>query len=479
MAEAPRVFISYSHDSDAHRARVLALSERLRRDGIPTVLDRYVNGAPPEGWPRWMLDRLDEVERVLLVCTPTYYRRFRGHEEPGKGKGVDWEGAIMTQAIYDARSHTTRFIPVLFDRAHQSSIPDPVRGQGFYCLDAESGYQALYDALLDQAGVEPGPVGELKPKPRPRGEPLVFPEPGARSVRSPSDSTDLSLVAPVRRDSPAAQPSAPVDDDRRGDWVAERDEDLVKVFDHQTQLSLIARVRDSATDPAIFLFHARSDDWPSYLADHLLLDPWPDGRGPLRNPVHFALRRYDRHGFWEALLQMVPGAHETTDEAAQRTRVREWLRGDDLWVFSVMVELRCCGGQLPEILRGAHTALAALGDLGSGTRVLVLFACISEARRAPFWRGLWSRLHSPSFTRLGKLCELESADIERWFTDFPKCRKQDYNHDQIKADLLKLFTADKPRRRYSDVRNFLVGDLPGTGALSKARLRDDPLGRYD
>ncbi len=32
------VFISYSHDSDAHRERVLGLSERLRQDGIPTLL---------------------------------------------------------------------------------------------------------------------------------------------------------------------------------------------------------------------------------------------------------------------------------------------------------------------------------------------------------------------------------------------------------------------------------------------------------
>ena len=36
----PTVFISYSHDSDAHRERVLGLSERLRADGIATILDR-------------------------------------------------------------------------------------------------------------------------------------------------------------------------------------------------------------------------------------------------------------------------------------------------------------------------------------------------------------------------------------------------------------------------------------------------------
>ena len=63
------VFISYSHDADAHRERVLALSERLREDGIETILDQYVNGSPTEGWPRWMLNGLDAADSVIVVCT--------------------------------------------------------------------------------------------------------------------------------------------------------------------------------------------------------------------------------------------------------------------------------------------------------------------------------------------------------------------------------------------------------------------------
>jgi hypothetical protein len=73
------VFISYSHDSDEHRGRVLRLSERLRVDGIETILDRYVEGgSPPEGWPRWMMNGLDQATHILCVCIQTYYRRFRG-----------------------------------------------------------------------------------------------------------------------------------------------------------------------------------------------------------------------------------------------------------------------------------------------------------------------------------------------------------------------------------------------------------------
>jgi hypothetical protein len=170
----PVVFISYSHDSDEHRERVLALSERLRQDGIDTRLDRYPNGTPPGGWPRWMLNQLDAANFVLVVCTETYYRRFRGHEQPGKGKGADWEGALITQEIYDSRSNTTKFVPVFLGVAVDAHIPEPLRKDSYYALASEDAYGNLYDFLLGQAGVEPGPLGELKIKLRRQGSALSF-----------------------------------------------------------------------------------------------------------------------------------------------------------------------------------------------------------------------------------------------------------------------------------------------------------------
>ncbi len=179
----PRVFISYSHDSPAHRALVLGLSERLRADGIDTRLDQYVNGTPPEGWPRWMLNQLDWAESVLVICTATYYRRFRGLEAPGLGKGVDWEGAVITQTLYDARSVTAKFIPVLFAADGGGCIPEPLRGQTFYILTADQSYQALYAALLGQAGIEPGALGLPRRQARASGTPLVFDDAGDQPVQ--------------------------------------------------------------------------------------------------------------------------------------------------------------------------------------------------------------------------------------------------------------------------------------------------------
>jgi len=45
-----KVFISYSHDSAEHSARVLALADKLREMGVDVELDRY-HVRPPKGWP--------------------------------------------------------------------------------------------------------------------------------------------------------------------------------------------------------------------------------------------------------------------------------------------------------------------------------------------------------------------------------------------------------------------------------------------
>lgn len=162
----PIVFISYSHDSDAHRQRVLDLSERLRRNGYETRLDRYANGSPPQGWPRWMLDQLDEATHVLVVCTETYYRRFRGKEAPGVGKGVDWEGNAIAQKLYDDKSLNNRFIPIVFEPTDTAHIPEPLRPYSHYQPTDDAAYEQLLDAIAGTAGIEPAPVGERKPRTR-------------------------------------------------------------------------------------------------------------------------------------------------------------------------------------------------------------------------------------------------------------------------------------------------------------------------
>jgi hypothetical protein len=190
----PKVLISYSHDSEDHKRLVLQLAERLRQDGIDAQIDQYVAGTPSGGWPRWMLDQLDWAEFVLLVCTETYYRRFRGHEEPDRGRGADWEGNLITMEIYRAKSGTIKFVPVCFVQSDSRFVPEPLRGHTVYVLDSEQSYEELYAFLTGQAGIRPGELGPLKKLAGPEVESLTFGE--RTKVKAPlqprSSQADLS-----------------------------------------------------------------------------------------------------------------------------------------------------------------------------------------------------------------------------------------------------------------------------------------------
>jgi hypothetical protein len=177
-ASPPSVFISYSHDSAEHAELVLRFAERLRKDGIDAQVDQYVGGRPPGGWPRWMLDTLDWADFVLLICTEPYYRRFRGKDDPDMGRGVDWEGQLITLEIYSSKSHTLKFIPVIFGAEDRKFVPEPLSDH-VYCLESEESYGELYSVLTGQASVVLSELGTVRKLPSKDVQPLDF----IRSVR--------------------------------------------------------------------------------------------------------------------------------------------------------------------------------------------------------------------------------------------------------------------------------------------------------
>jgi len=172
LIEPPKVFITYSHDSQNNK-RVLDLSNRLRKDGIDCNIDQYEN-SPPEGWPRWTVKQIEDADFVILVCTESYAKRFNGHQDQQKCIDVNWEGAIFTQELYDAMERKTSFIPVIFSRDDLAYIPEYLHAATYFTLDNKNGYEALYRVLTNQTLLRPslGPKPSFAPKLTP--PPTVF-----------------------------------------------------------------------------------------------------------------------------------------------------------------------------------------------------------------------------------------------------------------------------------------------------------------
>lgn len=155
------VFISYTHDSQEHKKRVLQLADKLRAEGIDCHLDQYED-SPPEGWARWMVNQVKQASFVLTVCTENYERRFEGHEIANKGLGAQWEGAVITQDLYDNAAHNTKFIPILFSNEDSRFIPTILKSATYYRVDSDEGYEDLYRRLTDQRRVVKPSLGEKR-----------------------------------------------------------------------------------------------------------------------------------------------------------------------------------------------------------------------------------------------------------------------------------------------------------------------------
>jgi len=104
---APKVFISYSHDSSPHKEWVLRLASSLVANGIDVVLDQW-DLVPGQDVAAFMANGISKADRVVLVCSDTYVSKA----ESGTHGGVPYERLIVTAEMV-AAIDTIKFIPVI------------------------------------------------------------------------------------------------------------------------------------------------------------------------------------------------------------------------------------------------------------------------------------------------------------------------------------------------------------------------------
>jgi hypothetical protein len=153
LMRAARVFISYTHDGDDHRRRILRLAEQLRAASHDVRIDQLVVGTPEGGWPAWMEREIDEADFVLVICTPNYHERYRQEGDHHSGLGGRWEGSLIRNSLYGDESQLFRFIPVLSKTSTPDDIPLRLRHSAtFFALDD-------HDAISEYIRVShrPGP----------------------------------------------------------------------------------------------------------------------------------------------------------------------------------------------------------------------------------------------------------------------------------------------------------------------------------
>ncbi|MFN9934142.1 MAG: TIR domain-containing protein [Cyanobacteriota bacterium] len=174
----PRVFLSYSHDSEAHRAWVLLQVGRLRQGGVEVTLDQWdlLYGADVV---RFMDLGIRDADRVLMVCTANYVAKA----EERKG-GAGYEGMIVTGYVPRA-TDTIKFVPIVRGNSGEPlapRYPKPPLGRNPFAGSAPA---------ASREG-NPAPASAPPPPPPPPVPPSAV---GAAPGSTPATATSPSPLA--------------------------------------------------------------------------------------------------------------------------------------------------------------------------------------------------------------------------------------------------------------------------------------------
>ena len=116
MAENPKVFISYSHDSPEHKRWVSELAAKLRHKGINAILDQWDLGLGDDV-TRFMERGIVNADRVLVICTDKYVSKANANEG-----GVGYERMIVNAELVKNLG-TDKFIPIIRQASGKEKTP--------------------------------------------------------------------------------------------------------------------------------------------------------------------------------------------------------------------------------------------------------------------------------------------------------------------------------------------------------------------
>lgn len=162
---APRVFVSYSHDSQEHKDWVLGLSTRLVRNGVDVLLDQW-DVTLGGDLPNFMESGLTAADRVLAICTSEYVVKANS----GRG-GVGYEKMILTARLM-ANVTSDRIIPVVRNASETDVVPIFLASKRYIDFRRDAAFEARYAELLRDIHGE-----QVSPRPALGSNPFRVPPP--------------------------------------------------------------------------------------------------------------------------------------------------------------------------------------------------------------------------------------------------------------------------------------------------------------
>ncbi|MBF0564937.1 MAG: TIR domain-containing protein [Nitrospirae bacterium] len=209
--KTPIVFLSYSHDTDAHKEWVIKLATDLRAKGVDARLDQW-DLLPGQDIVTFMEKGISDSDRVLMICSESYVKKAN----EGSG-GVGYERLIVTAEVTQ-NIDTMKFIPLVRNNPSNLKLPRFLGNRLYVDFSNEEQYgKKLHELLraihqvIDKPPLGTNPFSVVAPAPATRGS-LA----GPKAVSNRLKEEKASLPTTKHEATPATTTS--VSADEKGDY---------------------------------------------------------------------------------------------------------------------------------------------------------------------------------------------------------------------------------------------------------------------
>ncbi len=167
----PRVFVSYAHDSEAHKERVLDFCEFLVASGIDAKVDQW-DLDERRDWQQWATAQIRDADFVIVVASPACKQVGNGTGTPDGNLGMQSELRQLRELYHtDPATWTRRILPVVLPGGSVDDIPlflQPNTADHFRVTSfSEAGAEDLLRVVTRQPPFirpSPGPLPVLPPR---------------------------------------------------------------------------------------------------------------------------------------------------------------------------------------------------------------------------------------------------------------------------------------------------------------------------
>lgn len=119
----PKVFISYSHDSDDHKTWVRHIAEELFKGGVYVRLDQWDLKFGME-LPAFMEESVAGCDFILVICTPDYARKSNA-----RTGGAGYESTVISSEVFTGGRTKEQVVPAIRRGTDQEAIPTFLLGR--------------------------------------------------------------------------------------------------------------------------------------------------------------------------------------------------------------------------------------------------------------------------------------------------------------------------------------------------------------